>query len=134
MSNKPPSEPLRRLGLSPQFIQLPGGGRLVVLPEAQYHTLEQMAVAHLRPRETQSEEHYLPHEIRQRILAGENPVRAIRKWRGMTGKQLASLVEITPSMMSQIERTGKTGSTRTFQKIAMVLGVPLEEVVPHVDQ
>lgn len=133
MSSKLPYEQLRYLGLSPQFIQFPGSGeRLVVLSEAQYRALERIAVEHFKPGGAESGGRHLPNDLRQRIATGENPVRAIRKWRGMTATQLARLVEITPSMMSQIERTGKTGSTRTFQKIATALGVPLEEVVPHV--
>lgn len=34
-------------------------------------------------------------------------------------------------MISQIERTGKTGSTKTFKKIAEVLGVPLDLIFPN---
>lgn len=76
MSKKPPSEWLRRLELSPQFIQPPsGGGRLVVLPKAQSPTLERMAVEHLKPNGVESEQHHLPDEIRLRIAAGESPVR-----------------------------------------------------------
>lgn len=58
-------------------------------------------------------------------------MRAVRLWRGLNGRQLATLVGITPSMLSQIERTGKTGSTRTFKTIANVLGVPLDLLFPH---
>lgn len=83
----------------------------------------------MKQRETEASS--LPKRLLDRIAAGENPVRAVRLWRGLNGRQLATLVGITPSMLSQIERTGKTGSTRTFKTIANVLGVPLDLLFPH---
>lgn len=73
-------------------------------------------------------------EILEKIADGENPVRVVRLWRGLSGRQLADLAGISASMLSQIERTGKTGSTRTFKAIARILDVPLDLIFPdHVE-
>jgi len=112
-----------------QFIDYPNGKeRLVVLLESQFRILERAARTGLKQSEAESSS--LPNELLDRIAGGENPVRAVRLWRGLNGRQLSVLVGITPSMLSQIERTGKTGSTRTFRAISEVLGVPLALLFP----
>jgi len=112
-----------------QFIDYPNGKeRLVVLLESQFRILERAARTGLKQSEAESSS--LPNELLDKIAAGENPVRAVRLWRGLNGRQLSTLVGITPSMLSQIERTGKTGSTRTFRAISEVLGVPLALLFP----
>jgi transcriptional regulator with XRE-family HTH domain len=113
-----------------QFIDYPNGKeRLVVLLESQFRILERAARTGLKQSEAESSS--LPNELLDKIAAGENPVRAVRLWRGLNGRQLSTLVGITPSMLSQIERTGKTGSTRTFRAISEVLGVPLALLFPN---
>ena len=117
-----------------QYIDRPGGGeRLVILPEAQYRMLELAAAEalkviarHQRPAPS------LPTALLQAISKGENPVRAIRQWRGLNGVYLARLAGITPSMLSQIECKGRTGSTRTLKAIADVLCVPVDMIFPQV--
>lgn len=113
-----------------QFIKHPNGKeRLVVMPESQFHMLERAARICLKQGETEPSS--VPKRLLDSIAGGENPVRAVRLWRGLNGRQLSTLAGITPSMLSQIERTGKTGSTRTFKAIANVLGVPLDLIFPH---
>ncbi|TGP25319.1 XRE family transcriptional regulator [Mesorhizobium sp. M1D.F.Ca.ET.184.01.1.1] len=46
----------------------------------------------------------------------------------MSGRQLAVQAGITPSMLSQIERSGKAASARTLKVIARILDVPLEAI------
>ncbi|SFK78057.1 hypothetical protein SAMN04488498_112119 [Mesorhizobium albiziae] len=105
--------------------------RLVILPERQFRVLELAAANGLAALKKNREDVFtLPAAIERRILAGENPVRAIRQWRGFSGRFLAKLVGITPSMLSQIECTGKTGSTRTFKAIAEALCVPVDMIFP----
>jgi DNA-binding XRE family transcriptional regulator len=115
-----------------QFIDSPRGERLVVLPETQYHILKNAAATLSAMQRAQQETGTVPDQVKRRISGGESPVRAIREWRGLSGAYLARLAGITPSMLSQIERTGKTGSTRTIKAIAEVLGVPIDVVVSRV--
>ena len=114
-----------------QYLDHPNGGeRLVILPETQYRILA-LAVADAREAIGRHQRLALPTAILQAISDGENPVRAIRRWRGLSGRYLARLAGITPSMLSQIECTGKTGSTRTFKAIADALCVPIDLIFPQ---
>jgi hypothetical protein len=115
-----------------QFVDNPRGERLVILPETQYRILEKAAaVGFSATRKAPLGECHIPGPIRKRIADGENPVRVLRKWRGLTGRLLADFASITPSMLSQIERTGKTGSTRTCKALADALGVPIDFLLPQ---
>ncbi|PLR82296.1 hypothetical protein CVD25_05560 [Bacillus canaveralius] len=55
-------------------------------------------------------------------------IRTIREERGMTVKQLAELVECTPSFISQIEREMANPSINTLKKISVGLKVSLADL------
>ena len=116
-----------------QFVDYPAGAeRLVILPETQYRILALAAADALKAiRRNHRAAPSLPKAIMEAISGGENPVRAIRRWRGLSGRCLARLAGITPSMVSQIECTGKTGSTRTLKAIADALCVPMDLILPQ---
>ena len=116
-----------------QYLDHPGGGeRLVILPEAQYRILALAVADALKAIGRQQPlAPCLPTAISQAISDGENPVRAIRHLRGLSGRCLARLAGITPSRLSQIERTGGTGSTRTLKAIADALCVPVDLIFPQ---
>jgi hypothetical protein len=104
----------------------------VILPETQYRLLALAAADALKAmRQQQPLAPCLPTEISQAISDGQNPVRAIRQWRGLSGRYLARLAGVTPSMVSQIECTGRIGSTRTLKAIADALCVPVDLVFPQ---
>ena len=121
------------MNLDLQYLDHPSGGeRLVILPETQYRILALAAADALKAigrhqRPTPS----LPTALSQAISDGENPVRAIRQWRGLSGRYLARLAGITPSMLCQVECRGKTGTTRTFKAIADALCVPVDLIFPQ---
>ncbi|MCV0396024.1 MAG: helix-turn-helix domain-containing protein [Rhizobiaceae bacterium] len=118
--------------LNPQFIKHPGSReRLVVIPESQYRVLEQAAMERLASQTEMPDTPPLPRQLLDEIARGENPIRAVRLWRGLTARQLADLAGISASMLSQIERNGKTGSTRTFRTIAGILHVPMDLIFPN---
>ena len=116
-----------------QYLDHPGGGeRLVILPETQYRMLALAAADALKAiGRQQALALSLPTAVSKAISDGQNPVRAIREWRCLSGRYLARLAGITPSMVSQIERTGKTGSTKTLKAIADVLCVPVDLIIPQ---
>ena len=116
-----------------QYLDQPNGGeRLVILPETQYRILALAAADALKATGRQQPlAPYLPTALSQAISDGENPVRAIRQWRGLSGRYLARLAGITPSRLCQIERTGGAGSTRTLKAIAVALCVPVDLIFPQ---
>lgn len=117
--------------LNVQFIKHPGSReRMVVLPESQFRMLKRTAMAGVTELDAPAPGSPLPKRVLDKIAAGENPVRALRVLRGLSGRQLAAQTGITPSMLSQIERSGKTASTRTLRAIAHILDVPLSVISP----
>jgi transcriptional regulator with XRE-family HTH domain len=80
-----------------------------------------------RPTDTASpEQRPTPTDIDPQLVGAR--LRAFRKRNGLTIRQLAARLEVSPSMISQIE-TGKTQpSVRTLYAIVSELGVSLDEV------
>ena len=64
-----------------------------------------------------------------RLLAGENPVRAYRSHRGMTQGELAAAAGVHPVYLSQIETGKRTGSAKTLAAIAEALGVAVDDLI-----
>ena len=75
------------------------------------------------------EQEAFPAEVVDRMLAGEHPIGVFRSYRGMTQKQLAEAVGITPLYLSQIERGTRTGSVATLKAIANALHVELDDLL-----
>ena len=50
---------------------------------------------------------------------------AFRKGAGLTSKRLAELADITPSMLSQIEKGITNPSLQTLKLISVALNIPL---------
>jgi ribosome-binding protein aMBF1 (putative translation factor) len=72
----------------------------------------------------------LPVELVERMLDGESPVRIWREHRGLTLGDLADRAGIAPSYVSEIETGRKPGSVAALTKLAGVLGIDLDDLVP----
>jgi mRNA interferase RelE/StbE len=71
----------------------------------------------------------MPGDVFKRILVGENPVRVIREWRGLSGAELARRAGTHRVQLHEIESGLKTGSVQTLKRIADALNVPLDDLV-----
>ncbi len=67
-----------------------------------------------------------PDEVVNRLLDGENPVKALRAHRGLTLQQLAEACGVTNSHISQIERGKRSMSAGLLKRIASALGVDVD--------
>ena len=120
-----------------QFIVTPNGERLVVMPEDVFERLREAAemaedVAaydEFKRRLAAGEEEFVPSEMVDRILSGENPVRVWREHRGMTVAALAEKAGITQPYLSQIETGKREGTLQTMKKIAEALKLGLDDLV-----
>ena len=114
-----------------QYLRLPcSPERLVVLPEREYLLLEaclRSVLANKMGRSASRDE--LPSEVRLRIANGTAPVRAVREWRGLSGSQLARLVGISRSMLSQVECGNASVSVRTLYALSRTLSVTMESLI-----
>jgi DNA-binding XRE family transcriptional regulator len=71
----------------------------------------------------------MPLDIFQRIINGENPVKAIREWRGLTQAELARRANLHRVQLHDIETGKSRGSVDTLKAIAVALDVSLDDVV-----
>ncbi len=115
----------------------PSGDEMVVLPRAEYETLVDMAemaadVAAYDEAKRQiaaGNDERVPAEFVDRLIDGENPIRVWRDFRGLTGKELASLAGVSAAYISEIETGKKEGSLSVLKAIAKVLRIDLDDLV-----
>lgn len=76
----------------------------------------------------------IPHDVLARMVAGENPVRVIREWRGFGAAELARRAGLHRVQVHDIESGKRKGSVQTLRRIAHALDVLLDDVVPAGDE
>jgi len=70
----------------------------------------------------------VPSNIVDALLDGVNPIKVWRKHRGVSQKNLAKNIEISPAYLSQIEKGERNGSVLVLRKIAAALKVDLDDL------
>ena len=123
---------------SAQTINTGGASELVVIPRADYDRLiaeledaqDSASAKAFEAREARGEAEFLPWELAKRLRRGEHPVLVWRDHRGLTQKALAEQAKMTAAQLSEIEKAKKTGSVATLQKLASVLSVTVDELLP----
>ncbi len=122
--------------MSVQILEANGKPTFVVLPYAEYKALRELAddaddaAALLRfaKRYSKGDVETVPIAVVDRLLAGENPLRVWREYRGMTATMLAAAVDITPAHVSKLESGKGEPSVSLLRKLAKVLAVQLEDL------
>jgi predicted transcriptional regulator len=115
-------------------------GEVAILPRAEYEALlsraaeadEDRGTARIVSRarkEIATGTPLIPMEVVDRITAGENPVRALRRWRGMTQVELSASSHVVQGHISDIENGRRVGAAATLRSIAAALKVPLDLLV-----
>jgi len=119
------------------ILERDGRPAFVVLPIEEYERLidaledahDAVTIEEFHRRLISGEEETLPIEVADRILAGENPVRVLRKYRGLTLQQLADSCAVTNSHVSQIETGKRSMSTGLLKKMAKALSADIELLI-----
>lgn len=121
-----------------QIIETPQGERMAVLPIAEYERLQEAAemledVAafdEVMRKVAAGEEEFIPEEYADRLIAGENPVRVWREYRGLKVRELAEAAGISAPYLSQIEKGEREGTFDTMRKIANSLKLSMDDLAP----
>lgn len=113
-----------------QFVRVPGRHeRLAVIPEREYDLM----LSVLRHKQASSwrdaSSKHVSEDVAKAIRQGESPIRALRRAKGLKAAELARLVGLTPSMLSQMETTGRSGSVATLYRLSLALNVPMEALL-----
>jgi DNA-binding XRE family transcriptional regulator len=74
------------------------------------------------------EDEWIPLEVTQRRLAGENRVKIWREYRGLTQDELSKSANISRSMIAAMETGNKKGGIATLKKLAAALSVDLDHL------
>ena len=74
----------------------------------------------------------VPGEVVRGILDGGSPLRAWRKYRGLTLASLAGSVDVSRGYLSQIENGHKSGTLDLFRRLSGALDVSMDQLVEPV--
>ncbi len=117
-----------------QKIVTPGGETLILVPEAEYEALiDALDIAEakrIRADVAAGREEMIPAAIVDRFLAGENSIRVWREYRGLSAVDLAAKAGISGGYLSELEIGKKTGTLETLRKLATVLNLTVDDLVP----
>jgi len=118
------------------------GEDLVVIPRSDYEALLARAgdeasedamtariIAATDAKIARGEDVALPAVVWAAIESGEHPVRAIRKYRGLTQADVAERAGLHQGYIADTEAGKKTGSATSLKAIAAALDVPLDVIV-----
>lgn len=114
-----------------QFITTPGGEQLAILSRADYEALlaeiedaaDHRAIEESRRAVAEGRDILLPGDVGFAIGLGENIVKVLRKWRGLTQEQLAEKTGLAKNYVSRIER-GQAPGNKARKALAAALAVP----------
>lgn len=120
-----------------KILESKGKPAFAVLPYDEYIALCELAedaedvaaLARFAKRYAKGSEETVPAEVVDRLLAGESPLRVWREFRGMTGAQVATAVQITPAHISKIESGKGEPSVALLKRLARLLRVDMEALV-----
>ncbi len=76
------------------------------------------------------EDDLIPGEVVHRIVRGEIPLRVWREHRGLKAVEVARRAEINQSYYSQLESGKREGSLTTLARLAAVLDVLVDDLLP----
>ena len=113
------------------------GQKIAMLPFEEYRKLmdvaedkaDEQAADELATRRDAGEE-YLPVELADRIMDGENPLRVWRTYRGLTQGQLGQEVNRQAAFISKLESGEAEGGVGLWARLADALGVTIEDIAP----
>ncbi len=106
------------------------GKEFVILSREDYEDMVDIAEANkIKDRIKAGIEELVPSKIALALINGQNPVRGWRKYRGLTARALAQQSKLSAAYISEIETGKKDGSISAMKRIAVVLGVDLDDLV-----
>jgi DNA-binding XRE family transcriptional regulator len=90
---------------------------------------DEMLYDEAKQRLARSRDELIPLELIERRLAGENPMKIWREYRGLTQEALAKRSKVSRPMIAAIESGHKMGGIGTLKKLAVALGVDVDDLV-----
>jgi DNA-binding XRE family transcriptional regulator len=125
----------------PVRTKTPGGEDIVILPASEFERLVELAedARDIRDAEEALAEiaagnvELLSHAEVQAFLDSPSAIAFWRKRRGMTQSALASRAGITQAYLAQVEGGKRTGDVQLYRRLANVLSVDVEIILPEAE-
>jgi transcriptional regulator with XRE-family HTH domain len=125
-----------------QTFTAPDGTLMAIMPKAELDALREAAedaglrrlAAAAERRLEAGEDELLPWDFAKRLLAGENPVRLWREYRGLTVAALATAAGISQPYLTQIETGRRDGTFKVMAALARALRIDLDDLAPPAEQ
>lgn len=110
----------------------------VTIPKTEYQRLcaveedlaDIQAALAVQARVDAGAEEFVPDAVVSRLIDGESPLRVWREYRGLSQAALARAANTSRVQIVDIEAGRRTGSVHTLRRLADVLGLSLDDVVP----
>ena len=122
--------------MSVQFIEI-DGRKMAVLPVDDYERLMDaaedqvdIAAAERAERRRAAGEEYVPSEMVDRLVDGENALRVWRQYRQLSIGRLAEQSGINKATISQLENGKAYGRPATWRSLADALRVTVDDILP----
>lgn len=119
-----------------QIVEI-AGQKMAMLPVADYERLLDVAEdradvqAAIRAEDRrQAGEEYVPSDLLDRILAGENPLRVWRKYRGLTQAELGKRTGLRNLTISRLERGDRDTGAKNWRALADALSIDVDDIMP----
>jgi DNA-binding XRE family transcriptional regulator len=119
--------------IKPQIIEAGGKPAFAVLPYAEWQRIEELLEdaqdnAALESFRRNAEETF-PVSVADSLIAGDNPIRVYRKHRKMSLSDVAEKCGIAKPYLSQIETGKRKASADVLKKLAVALGVSVDDLI-----
>jgi DNA-binding XRE family transcriptional regulator len=109
------------------------GKRFVLVPEKAYERmvgdLDDLDDIRAYDRAKAKPQEFVPAEIVDRLVAGENPMRVWREYRRLTQQRLAAAAGISKPYLSQLESGARQASVSVIKHLAAALRVDIDDLV-----
>lgn len=105
------------------------GETYVLVPEDDYEDMIDSIEAHAIMERVRAGEETWPSELVHELVETDSRIRTYRKYRGMSGTELAEAAGISQPHLSDIENGKKAGSVDVLKRIAAALRVDLDDLV-----
>ena len=122
--------------MSVQFIEIEGR-KLAILAAEDYERLldlaeeqDDIAAAVASQKRREAGEEYLPSEMVDRLIDGENALRVWRQYRSITLTRLADKSKVNKATISLLENDKSFGRPATWRALADALDVTVDDILP----
>ncbi len=118
--------------MQPQFIEQSGKPAFVVLTIDDYNALVSNSLSDeefMKEAIDSDDGVRIPSAVVNRIIAGENSIKAIREWREVTQDDLAAACELSKNFISMLETGRRNLTNKTALKLAIALDVDSELLI-----